>query len=210
MPKAQDIAGKTFGRLTALAPTGESRKNQGRMWKCSCSCGGVTEVAVGVLNYGGVVSCGCYRVEHGAVLGRRRAKHGEGHGHKTKEYRAWTSMNERCNYPRHPSYPRYGGRGIKICAAWKDYRVFLSDMGRAPVGYSLERVDVDKGYSPDNCKWATVKEQMNNKTNTPYITLDGVRRKAVEVAVELGITQDTLSSYIRVHKLLRSKYGLIE
>lgn len=208
MPKAQDLSDKRFGKLIAINLTGEIRKNQGKMWHCLCDCGNTTEVSCGVLNSGAVKSCGCLRVDVGTLLGKGRFKHGEGHGRKTKEYRTWTSMKERCLYEKHPNYSKYGGRGIVICDTWKhSYVTFLNDMGRAEIGQSIERKDVNGPYSPENCVWSDSKTQCRNKTNTRYMEVGGVKRKAIEIADELGVGRNSIYTYLKIRKLLEGKYG---
>ena len=210
MTRPSDLIGKRFGRLVAVAFTGESRKNQGRMWRCTCDCGGETVVSVGVLNSGGCKSCGCIAAERGKAWGMTNFKHGEGHGRKTKEYKAWTGIKERCLNKNHPFYSGYGGRGITICPEWKDsYLAFLSDMGRSNKEQSLDRIDVNGGYSKENCRWATAKTQCRNKTNTKFIVVNGKTYKAMELADALQVHRNQIYIYDKIKKLLENAYGLV-
>jgi len=86
-------------------------------------------------------------------------------------YGVWSEIKARCSRPSHPAYKWYGGRGITLCESWKDFKNFLADMGNAPDGLQIDRVDNNKGYSPDNCKWVTRKEQCNNRRNNRFITI---------------------------------------
>lgn len=100
---------------------------------------------------------------------------------KTSEHKAWVSMRERCLKPSHPNFPNYGGRGIGICQSWRQFKNFLADMGKRPKGYSLERINNNRGYSPANCKWATHLEQSRNRRTS-------VDRKAVSSVTYLRKT----------------------
>ena len=205
---ALDLAGKKFGKLRAIEFTGESKKNQGRMWRCICDCGNTKEISAGVLNSGHSKSCGCIVIDRIKALGMTNFKHGEGHGRKTKEYRAWTGMKERCYGANHCSFADYGGRGIRVCERWRnDYSTFLKDMGRAEPEQSLDRIDVNGDYSPDNCRWACAKTQMRNRRNTKFIELNGKQYRAVELADELGVTRNAIYVFESIRKRLKEKYG---
>lgn len=153
------IVGKVFERLTVLdfAPTGK----QGHiMCQCLCQCGQeIVTSRFNILN-GKTKSCGCLKKDKNAAL---HWKHGE--SHVTAEHKSWRSMKDRCLNRNNPAFERYGGRGITICEEWiESYESFLLAMGRKPTAsHSLDRVDNSKGYEPSNCRWATKKEQANNR-----------------------------------------------
>lgn len=117
----------------------------------------------------------------------------------TVEYAAWQSMKTRCYNPRSRRFDRYGGRGIRVCERWlHSFDAFLADMGRRPGdGYTLDRVDGDKDYGPDNCRWSTWAEQNNNKSDNVYLTIDGVRKCAAAWARTSGISYKTVLRRVR-------------
>ena len=118
----------------------------------------------------------------------------------TRTYYAWRSMRARCVYPDHAAYHNYGGRGILVCQRWlDDYDSFYEDMGPAPAGMSLDRINVNGNYEPANCRWATDKEQSHNRRNNRYLTHDGQTHTMAEWAAKLGIGKDTLFRRLNVY-----------
>lgn len=117
-----------------------------------------------------------------------------------KERKAWEGMLRRCYSPKHPSFVRYGSRGIAVCERWREsFAHFFADMGPAPEGATLERIDNAKDYAPDNCKWASRKEQANNRRSNRLLTHDGVTLNITQWAERLGWPKGTIAS--------RLKYG---
>ena len=158
MPAFRDISGQRFGRLVVIDKY--DRKHGGWRWLCQCDCGGTIITASHNLVRNQTQSCGCYYAETRKTV---RLTHGQGFGkNRTKTYRIWVSMRQRCNNPRNSAYKYYGGRGIAVCDRWQSYKDFFADMGACPVGYSIERIDNDGDYDPQNCKWIPRGEQWKN------------------------------------------------
>lgn len=107
-------------------------------------------------------------------------------------YGVWAGMRRRCMTPTSKAFPAYGGRGISICDRWNSFAAFVADMGPRPVGYSLDRIDNDGGYSPENCRWADKKTQQRNQRRAVYVIVDGRRRRAIELAELAGVKTDTI------------------
>jgi hypothetical protein len=131
------------------------------------------------------------RAGKAGIAGQFRAEHG--HANPTDPtYICWWGMRQRCEYPQHKSYARYGGRGIAVCNEWHDFANFLRDMGERPKGMTLGRIDNDGPYSPANCRWETMKEQQSNRSSNRWITVHGETRTLSQWAELAGIGRDTL------------------
>lgn len=164
MPKRLDITDERYGRLVGLNFIG-CDKSKNTLWEFQCDCGNVTIKRLSDVRFGKIKSCGCLHQDNTV---ERNTKHNKS---KTRTYSIWKGMKRRCLSPSRPRFKDYGRRGITVCDRWRNsYDNFLTDMGEAPINYTLERIDNEKGYSPDNCKWASYLEQSHNQrmrtTNT--------------------------------------------
>lgn len=188
--RAKDIAGQVFDRLTVIYYGGKDNQRN-VMWVCECQCGKRTIVRGFNLRDGSVRSCGCLHNEIIAAIGKENATHGQT---ETREYETWQAIKHRCCYSGHNRYHRYGGRGITVCDRWlHSFEAFFEDMGSRPGDdYSIERIDSDGPYSPENCRWATAKEQQNNRQGNVYFTYQGVTKTIAEWAHHTGISDATL------------------
>lgn len=192
-----DLTGQQFGYLTVIErePKSLTKSKGAVMWRCKCSCGKETVVRSRSLRNGDTRSCGCYR----AVSDNPR---GFKHGYTgNRIYAEYIDMRKRCR-PDYKNHKRYYDRGIDMCDEWKgENGVHAFFLWAQNSGYrddlTLDRIDNDKGYSPDNCRWATVKEQANNRSTTVKVTRNGVTKSLAEWADEVGIKRGTL--YRRLH-----------
>lgn len=158
-----NILGQRFGRLIVI-DLAERRGPHGRsLWLCRCNCGEQIAAYPENLRSGNTKSCGCWHREIDRAFHLRHGEADRRNGKVTTEYRSWCAMLARCNNPNNHAYDRYGGRGIRVCKRWLKFENFLADMGRRPLGLTLDRINNDGGYKPSNCRWATPKQQANNR-----------------------------------------------
>lgn len=193
-----DLTGQRFGRLTVMGRAENTPSGQAR-WRCQCNCGKESTVAGQHLRNGVVVSCGCYSSEKSserAIV--RNTTHGK---YYTRLHRIWSNMKNRCYNHKHRFYARYGGRGITVCDQWMyDFQKFWN--WAISNGYqdnlSIDRIDNEKGYSPDNCRWVLQKEQARNKSNVALVEIDGIAKSLPEWCEQYGVNYYT--AYDRMHK----------
>lgn len=184
-----ELVGQVFDRWTVVSRAENTPQGQA-MWTCRCECGVEKTLKSIVLRRGLSKSCGCWKLE---MLVERSTKHGHGPASGySPTYSTWAAMVKRCTNPNAPTYYRYGGRGIEVCERWRDFVNFLADMGEKPDGMTLDRVDNEGHYGPDNCRWATMKVQGRNRSNNHVITFRGETRCLSEWAETVGINLATL------------------
>lgn len=183
--RVRDLTGQTFGRLTVQHFVCSANGNA--VWCCLCACGTPSLVRAPALRQGVTQSCGCLQQE------RRPTSH-RTHGlTRTTLYTRWCHMIARCTNPNNPAFANYGGRGITVCARWRDsFEAFAADMGQPPIGCTLERRDNNAGYEPANCYWASITQQANNKRSNRFITFTGETNTLAVWAQQLPISYTTL------------------
>ena len=182
------LVGERFGRLVVVNHIGTLRRKS--RWVCRCDCGKSVTVNGGSLTSGNTSSCGCLNLEK---IKKRATRHGHATvTARTRTYRIWQAMLNRCRNPNQPNFKDYGGRGITVCPRWLFFKAFLRDMGECPEGFSINRIDNDGDYEPQNCRWASREEQMRNTRRNRILTLNGVTKCLKDWARSLDIDQASL------------------
>jgi hypothetical protein len=193
----KQIAGQRNGRLVAIEYCSNQQK-----WRCICECGNTTFVKGS--SFRRTKSCGCYN--RAAVIERNK-KHGDAmRGAVAPEYACWHGMVRRCTNPKDAAYPYYGGRGICVCSRWlhgegalSGYECFLADMGRKPApDTSIDRIDNELGYSPENCRWASKKQQSRNRRGRRMVNHDGTAMSLAEAADIVGLPRRIIEDRLRL------------
>lgn len=172
--------GKKFNRLTILKEV--SIKGKPRRVECLCDCGTIKDYRYNHVKTGNIKSCGCFLKNNPGAKTHAMSEF--------KEYKIWTDIKKRCYNKKAWNYMYYGGRGIKMCFRWDEsFKNFYEDMGKRPSDYhSIDRIDNDGDYEPNNCKWVTKKEQANNRSNNVTIQFMGERYTIQQLSEITGIT----------------------
>lgn len=194
MKPIENQIGNKFNRLTVIDGPVRVTKNNRVAWVCVCDCGNVTTVETAKLKNGHTKSCGCY---HREMLRIAHTTHGDSY---SRLHKIWTCMKERCNNPNNPAYAYYGGRGISVCEDWREYENF--QRWALSSGYderlTLDRIDVNGNYDPQNCRWADRYQQARNKRDSKYYTLNGVTMHAHDWDDKLGGAHGLTNRRIRM------------
>lgn len=183
MPRlTPELEGEVYGELTVVVRDPRSTRTR---WFCECTCGNVVIRHTAQLRNEGCSSCGC----------RGRSSHG---AHGSRIYSIWSNMRRRCYQPKNKKYPRYGGRGVKVCEAWRlSFTSFYEDMGDPPPKTTLGRKDNDGNYCLENCRWETNEQQSMNTSQVKLITYGGVTLSHSKWSQKLGGNPDLVSKRIR-------------
>ena len=198
---SENLVGMKFGRLTVIDRESPKSKKTKGLWVCKCECGNVIKVNTSALKSGNTTSCGCKRKE---TLRQLRTKHGES---DTRLYKVWLDMKRRCYNAKDVDYKNYGGRGITVCDEWKDSFVSFSQWAYengydkdAPKGQcTIDRIDVNGCYEPENCRWVNIHIQSNNKRNNRILTYNGESHTLSEWCEIVNIPYNCLQ--LRLNKL---------
>ena len=180
-----DLTGHKYGKLTVVSFSHKDQRNQ-HCWLCVCECGKTTAPCANSLRRGTTKSCGC---------GRGSLAHGHSRRRQiSPEFRSWLAMRGRCNKPKNNEYARYGGRGVTVCDRWQNsFESFIEDMGVKPTPkHSIERVDGNGNYDPENCRWVTPTAQARNRRSNVVVEWNGERKILIEWSEQVGIKYATL------------------
>jgi hypothetical protein len=194
--KQEIKSGTVFGVMMVIKevePKIRSNGHQRRHFLMKCKCGKEHISSLEALRSGDAKSCGCLKIEKfvNYLKTRNYKKHGMSH---SREYQSWHAMMDRCRNPNRINYNKYGGVGIGVCERWYDFRNFYKDMGSRPEGTSIDRIDNNGNYEPNNCRWATTKQQNNNLSNNVIIFYQGETMCASDWSKRLGGCESVVAS----------------
>jgi hypothetical protein len=194
MGKLNELTGKKYGRLTVIERSGSTAQKKA-LWRCRCDCGNEVVVVGSHLLNGNTHSCGCYKRD---VTSERMSSHGKS---GSRLHHIWKNMRQRCANPHKPDYKYYGGRGIVVDDIWNDYEVF--EKWAIESGYTdaltIDRIDVNGNYCPDNCRWVSMTEQARNMSRNRIITYNGESHCLSEWGEILGISAKVLGLRINTY-----------
>ena len=182
-----DLTGQRFNSLTVVKRSSDSGNGKKPVvkWECLCICGRTISVKTDSILTGHTKSCGCQKIKHGL-------------SHKERLYETWKNMRRRCSDPKNKRWEHYGGKGISICPEWNDYLIFRE--WALTNGYSedltIDRIDNNGNYCPENCRWVDAKVQANNSTRNHIIEIDGQKMTMAELADHLGMSYSAVQHRI--------------
>jgi len=201
--KRNNLIGQRFSRLTVTGMHSICAKKN-VLWACACDCGGIAKAYAYDLRAGKVQSCGCLTRE-----GRARTHGMAGAGkRRSPTYNVWAAMVQRCTNPLDRNYSYYGGRGITVCERWREFQNFYEDMGEKPDGLTLDRIDNDKNYASDNCRWVPMRTQSRNKRSNVLVNVAGKNMLLVDALALLETNIGRMHYWMR--KLNTNHQGVID
>lgn len=194
MGRIKDITGQRFGRLYVISFDHLSEGKNLAYWRCVCDCGKEAVVRGTCLRSGESKSCGCLARELSSI---RNSTH---HCRNTRLYHIWIDMRQRCMNPNQPDYPRWGGRGISVCEPWLEsfdnFRKWAMESGYTDY-LTIDRIDVNGNYCPENCRWATYEDQANNRRSSKLIEYKGEIRSETQWSRLLGGNRNLVHSRLK-------------
>jgi hypothetical protein len=202
-----DLVGKKINRLTVISRDVNDKRGQLR-WLCKCDCGNEKIVIGNNLKRGHTKSCGCFAIERAVETNTKHGQGGSKEFKPTSEYTTWKNILSRCYKENNIVYKYYGGRGVKVCDRWlSSFENFFSDMGKKPTPkHSIDRINVNGNYEPDNCRWATQKVQAGNTRSNKWIEYNGLKMIKVDWEDFLGIKRGKLYRYLKSGKSFKIIY----
>lgn len=184
-----DLTGKRFGKWLAINPA--PKRGKIYFWNCQCDCGICREVSGSALRHNESLSCGCDKAEK---MKAAITTHGKS---RAGVYSSWNSMMGRCYNESHTHFNFYGAAGVSVCSEWQSFEGFFADMGDRPEGCTIDRIDNNLGYQRGNCRWATKKEQANNRRNSKPIECFGLSMNVRDWSKATGIPWQTIDGRLR-------------